>query len=63
METLPVELVGVILSHVNRVTLPCCLAVCHGWTAALRHHRYHFARAGDHWPRETTVGSLLMRGG
>jgi hypothetical protein len=37
MEALPVELVGVILSHVDDLTLPCCYAVCHRWTTALRH--------------------------
>jgi hypothetical protein len=39
MEALPVELMGVILSHVDDLTLPCCYAVSHRWTAALRHHR------------------------
>jgi hypothetical protein len=53
MNTLPVELVGVILSHVDELTLPCCYAICPLWTSALRHHRRaHPATTGT-----TTGGS------
>ena len=38
-EELPLELVGLILSHVDKLTLPCCFAVCHSWTTALNQHR------------------------
>jgi hypothetical protein len=38
MEALPVELVGVILSHVDELTLLCCSAVSHCWTTAFRRH-------------------------
>jgi hypothetical protein len=36
MEALPVELVGVILSRVDELTLPCCYSVTHSWTRALQ---------------------------
>jgi hypothetical protein len=64
MEALPVELVGVILSHVDELTLPCCYAVSHRWTTALRHSPAEPQQPAALVGKKTTiVGGLLVRAG
>jgi hypothetical protein len=60
MEALPVELLGVILSHVDELTLPCCSAVSRSWTTALLRHRAE--RAPPLLPKEVFCWPLARAG-